>query len=367
MKAGIIYKISHPQLNKDCFYIGYTEESLSKRFNTHIRDAKKTKDNEDGKFGKLHRVMWAFGLKDFLIEEIDSAETLEEVLALERKYIKKFECVKRGLNKVEGSRYLTPRKQSVAIILNGKEIKAVSKNALCRKLKITISTVNSWEKKGQTLQDAIDRSIKARDKTLSKIGSIKVFRRVYNTYSDLAKDVRSNKYGWTGKELSKKHKNGSEKKLEEILKTPKKESTKKIKFNLPNGKVKKFDSRKLALDAWPELAKDFGLSTLKKKPPRSTVDSYISKGQEPEQAFGLTDRPWKKELKNIFKLINEKKYKLIGKLNGIGNPLIDHEKKEIFSNVKKFANEYNYDYTTISDEVKKGSTAKEMRKKRNDL
>ncbi len=53
-----------------------------------LQDAKKTKDNDGGKFGKLHRIMWAFGLKDFVIEEIDSAGTLEEVLALERKYIK---------------------------------------------------------------------------------------------------------------------------------------------------------------------------------------------------------------------------------------------------------------------------------------
>ena len=66
--------------------------------------------------------------------------------------------------------------------------------------------------------------------TLAKRGSIKAFRRVYDSYNDLAKDIRSNKYGWTGRELSKKHKNGSEKELEEILKTRKKKAQKKLKL-----------------------------------------------------------------------------------------------------------------------------------------
>ena len=366
MKAGIIYKITHPRLNKDCFYIGYTVETLSKRFITHKRDAKKTKDNDGGKFGKLHRIMWAFGLKDFVIEEIDSAGTLEEVLALERKYIKEYECVKKGLNKVEGSRYLTPRKEAVTITIEGKEIKATSKNALCRKLKIQYTTVNSWQSKGATLQDAIDQSIKARDKTLSKVASIKAFRRAYDSYNELARDKKANKQGYTGQELSKKHKNGSQKELEEILRTPKRFSTKKIEFNLPDGEIKKYNSIKLALEDWQTLAKDFGLNISKRKPAYQTVVSYLNDGQEIEQAFGLIDRPWKKELQNIYKLINGKGYRLIGKLNGQGAPVVDGENKEIFASVKLFAKEYNYEYTTIAEEIKKGLTVEQIRKKRKD-
>ena len=121
----------------------------------------------------------------------------------------------------------------------------------------------------------------------------------------------------------------------------------------------------MALDNYSNLAKAFGLSASKKKPPRSTVDRYISKGQEPEQAFGLTDRPWKKALENIYKLINDKGYKLFGELTGIGKPVVDHPKKEIYSTAKKFAEEYNYDYTTVSDQLK-SYKPEEIRKKHND-
>ena len=122
----------------------------------------------------------------------------------------------------------------------------------------------------------------------------------------------------------------------------------------------------MTLEDWENLAKDFGLNASKKKPAYQTVVSYLNDNQEPEQALGLIDRPWKKELKNIYKLINDKGYRLIGELNGLGKAFPDHEKKEVFSTAKEFADEYHYEYTTIAEEIKKGLTAEQIRKKRND-
>jgi len=369
MKVGIIYKITHPKLSKDCCYIGHTTETIEKRLKGHKQEAKKTKlSNTDGD-GKLHKALVFLESKDLVVEEIDSAKSLEELLKLETKYIKKYDSVKKGLNKVKGSRYLTHRKERVSVVVEGKEEKATSKNQLCKKLNIKFTTVNSWQSQGATLQEAVEQALRASKETLSKVGSIKAFRKAYNSYNELAKSVNANKHGWTGKELSKKHKKGSEKELEEILRTPKKFSTKKIQFILPNGKkVKEYNSRKLALDDWENLAKDFGLPTSKKKPARSTVDKLITEGQKPEQAFGLSNRPWKEELikRGIYKLIDDKGYKLTGVLSGVGIPVVDHEKEEIFSTEKEFAKAYNYDYTTITEEIKKGLTAEEIRKKRGD-
>jgi len=367
MKVGIIYKITHPKWNSSCCYIGHTTETIEKRFKGHIQEAKKTKLSIKDGDGKLHKMMEASGLKLTVIEEIDSADTLEELLNLERKYIKEYDAVKKGLNKVRGSRYITPREETISVIIKNQKIKASSKNQLCKKLDIKFSTVNSWLSNGATLQEAVDQSVKAHNMTLAKRGSIKAFRRVYDSYNDLAKDKRANKHGWTGRELSKKHKNGDEKDLEKILITPIKKLSKKIKIDLPSGLIKNYDSIKSALEDWENLVKDFSLQISYKKPAYQTVVSYLNEGQEPEQALGLIDRPWKKELKDIYKLKNDKGYKLIGKLKGLGKPVVDNDKKEIFSTAKRFAKEYNYEYTTIAEELKKGLTPEQIRKKRNDF
>jgi phage pi2 protein 07 len=367
MKVGIIYKITHPKWNSSCCYIGRTTETIEKRFKGHIQEAKKTKLSIKDGDGKLHKMMEASGLKLTVIEEIDSADTLEELLNLERKYIKEYDAVKKGLNKVKGSRYITPREETISVIIKNQKIKASSKNQLCKKLDIKFSTVNSWLSNGATLQEAVDQSVKAHNMTLAKRGSIKAFRRVYDSYNDLAKDKRANKHGWTGRELSKKHKNGDKKDLEKILITPIKKLSKKIKIDLPGGLIKNYDSIKSALEDWENLVKDFSLQISYKKPAYQTVVSYLNEGQEPEQALGLIDRPWKKELKDIYKLKNDKGYKLIGKLKGLGKPVVDNDKKEIFSTAKRFAKEYNYEYTTIAEELKKGLTPEQIRKKRNDF
>ena len=59
-------------------YIGRTEKTVSERFQGHLRDAKKFKGGVDGD-GKLHAVMSAQGFSGFIVEELDSATTAQEL------------------------------------------------------------------------------------------------------------------------------------------------------------------------------------------------------------------------------------------------------------------------------------------------
>ena len=84
---GYIYRISHSKLwtirddgqpHQLC-YIGRTEKTVAERFQGHLRDAKKFKGGTEGD-GKLHAVMSAHGVSEFNYEELDSAETADEIL-----------------------------------------------------------------------------------------------------------------------------------------------------------------------------------------------------------------------------------------------------------------------------------------------
>ena len=91
---GYIYRISHPKLwtmteegqpHQLC-YIGRTQKTVAERFQGHLRDAKKFKGGSDGD-GKLHAVMSAQG-SGFVVEELDSAKTAEELDRKEGHYQK---------------------------------------------------------------------------------------------------------------------------------------------------------------------------------------------------------------------------------------------------------------------------------------
>lgn len=75
----IIYKITNLINNK--VYIGLTTTSLNKRWNAHIRDAKKDPRH-------LYCSMRKYGIDNFKIEQLDTATSFQELGILERKYVK---------------------------------------------------------------------------------------------------------------------------------------------------------------------------------------------------------------------------------------------------------------------------------------
>lgn len=74
-----IYKITNTKNQK--VYIGQTSKSLEERFASHVRLAKR------GEGFQLAQALRKYGVDSFIIEKIDSAETLPEALKLEAYYI----------------------------------------------------------------------------------------------------------------------------------------------------------------------------------------------------------------------------------------------------------------------------------------
>ncbi len=90
----IIYKATNKINGK--IYIGQTVQPLHKRWKDHCRGDKQPE-------GYLHRAIVKYGAESFTIEQIDSAETLEELNIKEETYIKALNCLSpNGYNLLPG-------------------------------------------------------------------------------------------------------------------------------------------------------------------------------------------------------------------------------------------------------------------------
>jgi group I intron endonuclease len=90
----VVYKIINIINNK--IYIGYTKNSLKKRFRGHI---KKSKTNSNR---KLSNAIIKYGPENFKITKISESSSKQEALELEIKYIKNFNSFEKGYNMTEG-------------------------------------------------------------------------------------------------------------------------------------------------------------------------------------------------------------------------------------------------------------------------
>ena len=102
--AGYIYKITN--LKSDKSYIGITTRNLDKRWDEH-----KIADTYIG------RAIRKYGEKEFLFEELDKASSLNELVELERGYIKLFGSYKNGYNQNIGGDF----PEALPITLDGIE------------------------------------------------------------------------------------------------------------------------------------------------------------------------------------------------------------------------------------------------------
>ena len=83
-RFGYIYKITNKINSK--IYIGKTNSSIDIRFKQHIYSIEHHKTKS-----LLYDAMKKYGIENFTIEEIDSADSLEELNKKERHYISKYE------------------------------------------------------------------------------------------------------------------------------------------------------------------------------------------------------------------------------------------------------------------------------------
>lgn len=87
----IIYKITNNVNGK--IYIGQTIRTLEERFTEHKRNKKSL----------ISKAFKKYGIENFTIEQIDTAESIDELNELEFKYIREYDCITpNGYNQCEG-------------------------------------------------------------------------------------------------------------------------------------------------------------------------------------------------------------------------------------------------------------------------
>lgn len=136
-----IYKITNIQNNK--VYIGQTIRPIEERFKRHINDALNNILNTH-----FARAIRKYGKNNFIIEQIDSANTVEELTIKEQYWIRYYNSVKEGYNETDamskcgGNTYQNKTNEEMLIIKDKiRQSKLGNKNPQARKIKrINIKT-----------------------------------------------------------------------------------------------------------------------------------------------------------------------------------------------------------------------------------
>lgn len=130
-----IYKITNTKNGK--VYIGQSKKPINKRFNRHITDA--VNNVLDTHFARAIR---KYGPESFVIEQIDTATTQEELNQKEQFYIIQYDSIKTGYNETDaiykcgGNTYLSKTTTEMDIIKDKiRKTKLGSKNPNSRAVK----------------------------------------------------------------------------------------------------------------------------------------------------------------------------------------------------------------------------------------
>lgn len=92
-----VYCIENNLDNKK--YVGITRGEIIGRFKSHKRIAKNPNNKNHC---HIHKAMFKYGLENFAVYQIDSAETKEELLEKEKHWIKKLDTKNNGYNETDG-------------------------------------------------------------------------------------------------------------------------------------------------------------------------------------------------------------------------------------------------------------------------
>lgn len=132
-----IYKITNIQNNK--VYIGQTIRPIEQRFKRHINDA--LNNILDTHFARAIR---KYGKENFIFEQIDTAQTQDELNKKEQYWIKYYNSVENGYNETDaiskcgGNTYQSKTEEEMEVIKEKiRQSKLGSKNAMARKIKRT--------------------------------------------------------------------------------------------------------------------------------------------------------------------------------------------------------------------------------------
>ena len=132
-----IYKITNIQNNK--VYIGQTIRPIEQRFKRHLNDA--LNNILDTHFARAIR---KYGKENFTIEEIDTAQTQDELNQKEQYWIRYYNSVEDGYNETDaiskcgGNTYQSKTEEEMEVIKDKiRQTKLGDKNPMARKIKRT--------------------------------------------------------------------------------------------------------------------------------------------------------------------------------------------------------------------------------------
>lgn len=132
-----IYKITNIQNNK--VYIGQTIRPIQQRFQRHISDALNNVLNTH-----FARAIRKYGKENFVIEEIDKAQTQDELNKKEQYWINYYNSVEEGYNETDaiskcgGNTYRSKTEKEMEVIKEKiRQSKIGDKNPMARKIKRT--------------------------------------------------------------------------------------------------------------------------------------------------------------------------------------------------------------------------------------
>lgn len=154
---GIIYKITNKVNNK--VYIGQTKNGFNKRYNADGEGIERVynsnlKNKEKSQYYnfKLVKDIEKYGFESFEVAEVfDIAQSQEELDEKEMKWIKEFDCYKKGYNKTLGGEegFLTNYKRKTIIkgdenicYIHNSILKGIMINRTDRQIKIFVAILN---------------------------------------------------------------------------------------------------------------------------------------------------------------------------------------------------------------------------------
>ena len=375
MPKGYIYRIHHKdsvtgenQYPDKC-YIGQTRQTVTKRFQQHLRAAEtldlRADRSRHRKAAKLHDFILINGSSNIAVEKIDAVQTstlleLQQVLnAKERYFIEKYDSLK-TLNKVMPPEHVTTIPAQGVVISEIAEDFGVPYTTLLNRVKKDPSA--DVEEIARELSQRIEERF--------------IFaRQTFKALSDVSKSERFNPYGVSTKTIQSRVRKMRE--GDELRETMDRESgvlfieltdkvfeptrkKKSISITTPDGKTLSGSIKELhdiLLPLYPDLVPEG----------YTTVQGRLSKPHwNAQRAFGFDYPP---DLQEIKSLIEQGGYKWAeGKKPDFRShqgtkPLVLEETKEVFVSQKAFAEVFKIAEDQLSDLIARGMSADQILEK----
>jgi group I intron endonuclease len=189
----VIYCIENKLNNKK--YVGITKGCMLSRFKTHKRIAKYKETKQH-----LHKAMIQDGINNFIVYEIDTAESKEQLFEKEKYWIKTLDTKNSGYNETDGGEGTwgwkpSPEKQK---ILNERQREIWKNNPELR--------INESKRAKEVWNNLTEEEKKKRTEVLDskRIGNQHAKGKTWNLSEETKKKISEAKKGWIMPEEAKK-------------------------------------------------------------------------------------------------------------------------------------------------------------------